>query len=397
MFKYLLILTSILGTTFLDYVFNDVTVYAKFPTEVIAGDEFEVAITVEKGNLSQFARFSQTLPQGFIATSEDKGFSFKNQEVRFIWITLPVEESYVFKYKVLVPTDFSGELEMGGKYGYVLDNEKKFAEIVPKKITVKPSSTPRDAINSSEQYASSGKNEMPIASNITSYRSIEILDNTAIVTIETNKGTLSQMAKITETIPNGYTAEEIDSNEGIFTFANNKIKYLWMNVPDGETFSVQYKLKKNDDSALNSKIPIEGIFSYSVNNLTQNVTIIDKPNDNTSDQNLAASTTFHIDAFQPEKNSDVTYRIQIAAGHKLVNIKKYFKKFKLNEDVSVDLHQGWHKYTIGSYYDYRSARNARLDIWNRTTIDDAFVTAYNNGIRITVQEALMIANQKWYK
>ena len=54
------------------------------------------------------------------------------------------------------------------------------------------------------------------------------------------------------------------------------------------------------------------------------------------------------------------------------------------------------KFMIGNFGEYKEARN------NRETIKDkgcrsAFVVAYNGAKRITVQEALMISNQKWFK
>ena len=69
----------------------------------------------------------------------------------------------------------------------------------------------------------------------------------------------------------------------------------------------------------------------------------------------------------------------------------------MNENVNTEMHEGWIKYTVGKYDMYKMARDHRVEIWNKTKIDDAFVTAYNNGQRITVQEALMIANQKWFQ
>ena len=55
------------------------------------------------------------------------------------------------------------------------------------------------------------------------------------------------------------------------------------------------------------------------------------------------------------------------------------------------------KYTTGDFLAYKQARDGREEIKSNYTFPGPFVVAYNNGERITVQEALMISNQKWVK
>ena len=62
----------------------------------------------------------------------------------------------------------------------------------------------------------------------------------------------------------------------------------------------------------------------------------------------------------------------------------------------MEFHEGWKKYIVGKYGQYKEARDYRETIRSKG-IENPFVTAYNSGKRITVQEALMVSNQQWVR
>jgi septal ring-binding cell division protein DamX len=98
---------------------------------------------------------------------------------------------------------------------------------------------------------------------------------------------------------------------------------------------------------------------------------------------------------QIKKDNSVNYRVQICALKKQVNINYFVNNHQIKEPIYANMHQGWHKYTVGKFMIYKGARNYREIIKDQHKIEGPFVTAYNNGTRITVQEALMISKDQW--
>ena len=58
--------------------------------------------------------------------------------------------------------------------------------------------------------------------------------------------------------------------------------------------------------------------------------------------------------------------------------------------------EGLDKFMVGNFSEYKDARSHR-EVIKQKGCSTAFVVAYNGAKRITVQEALMITNQKWFK
>lgn len=426
---------------------GDVSVALSAPNEVVAGTEFEVQVTIDKGELESYSRLLQNIPAGLKASSgvtSDADFSYKDKRARFMWMNLPDDEQFVVSYRVKVDQRLKGTFSIDGKFSYIEDNERRSISANSNEITILPSPDIDPSlivdINDYEKliipYILPAFGDPKIAC----IRQTPIKDgNGYIVNLIVSKERKEKFAKIEEKIPQGFTAESITDRDATFTYSKGTAKFLWMNIPASAFFKVSYRLIPT--SSAYRQPELDGTFSYLEDEKTISIDIqqtkkdlaeVKTPEDlymlmaGIASENLASTPTPKdantqntetdtkvIDVpvanntrprdlksnnrFQLEPEDGVYYRVQLAAGHKPVSIRRYFKKYKLDKEVRKEYHDGWHKYSIGSFADYKAARDYRVHIWNTTVIDDAFVSAYNDGSRITVQEALMVANQKWYK
>lgn len=445
MVKYFLILSNLIGVVLISF-FTDqnFSISLTAPETVKAGEEFMITLQIEKGDIQSFSRFSQELPYGLTATrlnSSNADFSFEEQRVRLIWLKLPPEPTITVTYSIKVHERLKGSFTLGGEFSYIEGNDRKTLGVNnSQEIIIQPNpGIPADHVVDIKDFEKIMLPELiknQEFGELAVIRKPPVKTGTHEITVEmlVRKKDLSKFAKIEEQLPAGFRATEGNSNGGIFSFSQGTVKLLWMNLPPQNEFIVSYKVipdpgKKPEDLIIN------GSFSYISDNQTRSVGIIEKNYELAPDtvgkfvDQVADTREEHGDIkkddpiktdlvlvdsivkkpgetrlvavsgneryLQPENG--IYYRVQLAAGHKEVNPQSYFRKLKVEGDVRIEDHEGWKKYTIGSFYEYKDARDFREKIRKESLVKDAFVSAYNSGKRITVQEALMTANHKWYR
>ena len=273
--------------------------------------------------------------------------------------------------------------------------------------------------------------------------------NTFNVEVKIEKESVVGFAKYQEVLPKGYTAKANQTNGSSFSITDNKLKFVWVSLPLDYELNISYTLEKTDAATTNSKL-IGGEFSYLVEDQTKKVTmpieLIENASDNVerivstppapktippveevkqpnkikeegptmveqptpveplavaeSKKEIPVKTestkTVTIENVIAKKEGNVLFNVQVGAFQNAIKASVLSKKFNLSDPIKSEMSEGFSKFMVGNFSEYKLARNHRETI-KQKGCNSAFVVAYNGPKRITVQEALMIANQKWFK
>ena len=216
------------------YKTNVVTITSDIPDVVQPGTTITVTITINKGNIEGFGRFTNTLPKGFTATSSDPNFSFNDNTVTILWVKLPKSPTFTVSYDIVIPEKVKTSFPFNGKFGYVQNNEKHFADLSPKLIRV------------TSCGAAQGHDDNVRQTNyeaVTCYRTIGFIDDEATVSVRINKSDITAMCKIEEMIPEGYMFSSVDNAGSEYSAFENVARFMWTKSPSDQVFSVVYKVK----------------------------------------------------------------------------------------------------------------------------------------------------------
>lgn len=420
MFKILAFALNLVTLVFFNFLLEDVTLEQTVPDRVEQGNEFVVTVTIDKSTIEGYAKFQVILPEGVTATPIETGvakFNFESNKAKFVWMTLPTDRVFDISYKITVDDPSIKEVNIAGTFSYLDENQRMTVDL--------PS---RTVFMGKEEII---VEEVPEAA-VTVQRTIKNMSaNLYKVTLDIKYANVTGFAKIQDVIPSNADVTPDEASDAVFSMLDTKVKFVWMNFPEDKTdISVSYiiDLSKADSKKITSitgefafihdgssqKIEIENPAAIDFVDLespevAENVDIstpveietadlIDpvkeevvnetediKPNE----ENIAVTST-------PSPENGVVFKVQIMASHKSVNVDTYFKKtFQYSGAVQLDSHDGWMKYLTGGFDNYVKARDLRQQHKRNYSFRGPFVVAYNNGTRISVQEALMITNQKW--
>jgi hypothetical protein len=440
---------------------SGVTITNTIPTAIQPGKTVPVEIKISKGNMSGFAKMQLELPAGISVNERDNrgaNFSYVDGIAKWVWASLPTEADIVIKLELVVDPAASGKMIIAGKYSFVENNAKQVVEMAPVEVTVgdgavasttetatptttsetTPSTTTPVTDNTTSNQGNS--NSEP-AGNITVQRTVSkgSVEGEYNVTIKVNKGATRGFARYSDDLPAEITARAGKTEGASFSVADGKVKFVWVTVPEKDELELTYTL-----SGVKSPITLNGEYSYLEQNQskktmlapetitpdagtpvatsttsensatttassgtetattattesTANTTSTQTSENNNTNTNTTNTNTSGNETLT-KKEGNVSYMVQIGAfTNSAVSSEKLSKKFSISENIKSEFQGGFSKFMVGNHSEYKSARDHREKMRNNNRVATAFVVAYNTGKRITVQEALMITSQKWFK
>lgn len=365
-----------------------VIINQNFPEVIKPGEEFIVTVKIHKSAINGFARFQHDLPAGFTAeVIENNGadFLFEDQHAKFIWVRLPVENDFSISYKIKTDKTINGNQIINGIFVY-MDNDKTQRQNL-ESVTIKIKENAVAALPAPQI----SRRLLSIAPDKGEYR-VEL-------TIRPNR--INESAQFTDSIPENYTALLIDAHDAIFIFENHTAIFKWATLPADSSFKIAYTVKS--DKASPSPV-INGVFVYGNVKTEQPVMKEDPISENflmdsaaeiieetkAMEPNTTMADTKTVIAEKklfPAAENGIVYKVQISATKKssVKNNEWFTSKYQINSNVELTYHEGWKKYLIGNFQAYNEASNFKKQTQEK--ISDAFVVAYENGMRIHISEA----------
>jgi chemotaxis protein histidine kinase CheA len=341
-----------------------VTVTTNLPATAASGSEFLVELSVEKPGLTGFAKLEQSLPSGFEATAEQTAnatFSFKGRKVKFLWMALPNADTFTVSYKVKVDATLTGNQILEGKFAYIKDNATE-KYIIPKDIIAigaDPAAAAEAQAMAAIEADAKAKADAESAAREAATEAEEPIEEVVEETADVIEEVAEEVAEeVVEEIDNSAAEAEVAAAQE----AERKSKEAEL-----ERLRAEKELRKAEQAAKAEEVAEEEAPA-------------EQPATNYNDAML-------------KSKAGLVFRVQVSAGPNQVDPALVASKLGVNETVMLEENEGMFKYVVGEFGSYRPSKTFSNSLRDNNGVEGPFVTAYKDGIRIHVKEALDLAGQ----
>ena len=314
----------------------------------LGNNEYIINLNVVENELNGFAKIQESIPAGYTISEEDSDgavVTIDMKGIKFVWFESPQMQQFFVKYRLAAASTNSSIPNITGVFSYVENNAPKEVPVID--ITAQPILAINGDPNDTETKTGTSD---AVKSTVDANSSTENIGNQENDTNDSTAQNNDNATNSSESIAdNGGAVEETEPIE------NEQEETGTTTAQEVEETNVQEVIAAQEKEIKNAATSV------------------------------------------PAPETGVTYRVQIAASHQVVQQSYFERKHGFKRRVNIENHKGWMKYTTGSHKEYKGARDERNQIRENHSFRGPFVTAYNEGERITVQEALMITKQKWYQ
>ncbi len=345
-------------------------------------DHYLIELDLYKDGIKGFAKVEEYIPAGMNAEAVHNARSVFTQiddKVKFVWFSIPEEERITLTYELFSdgPVDESilvdDKISVSGEFTYLRNNESR---------TISLDTDERTPIADNIDGGVEPVAPPDLDSIVTPDLSVETPDTVPIETPDLTVENPDLTVETPEIDPVETTDPTVETTD-VDTIDTLSLTVETQEVGPVETPDLTVKAPDVDTFETPAAEPsIENIETVAE---TTFVAIDEQAENFESVSNI------------PSPDKGVSYRVQIMAGKNVVDEQYLKKRHKFTDEFTIEHHDIWVKYTTGVFQVYKEARDKRNDVTDNYNFDGPFVTAYNDGSRITVQEALMISRQKWYQ
>jgi hypothetical protein len=342
--------------------------------ERLGDNEYLVRLKVNNNRIVGFGKILEVLPDNCNTNRDNDGGAVITQDansIKFVWFEVPTAPSFEISYRVMCISD-GAVPAIRGQLSYT-ENGNPFTVDVVQMEAPADLAVSQPAVNTTVAQAQN-----------TTTDSSATLSQGNTQTVDTTNGNTQVAANIGGVGGNQVSTVSNDTSSADNTVANKTINAN--NNQASANVEVVNTSNGNQKQELAANTNTGNTEKRSSEKEVEVVTSVDN------------ETIRAVVNTVPSAEKGITYKVQILAAHRVVDKSYLKKKFSFEEDYNIENHNGWIKYTTGMYTQYKDARDARVKITSASSkLPGPFVTAYNDGERITVQEALLVSKQLWYK